>query len=248
MVIVRGPSKFDVGGRQNRVRISHSFAIAAKEVTVEQFQRFLEGNPRIRAKNTELYSPEPTCPMNSVSWYDAAAYCDWLSKQEGMPEHVWCYAPNIVGDYAGGMKLKSNPYNREGYRLPTEEEWEYSCRAGAATGYSFGEHWELLERYGWYIKNSPNRSQPVGRLKPNDLGLFDAHGNIWEWCHDFHRDNVIENLNDERIIHDSYGYYFTQRGGAFNDRPALVRSACRFRGDPSIRYNHVGFRPARTYP
>ena len=186
MVIVRGPVEFDMGeGKsQHRERIGHSFAIATKEVTVEQFQRFLKENPRIQVKNYEPYSPEPTCPMNSVSWYDAAAYCNWLSKQEGLPEDQWCYGPNEKGDYAEGMKLMSNAENRKGYRLPTEAEWEYSCRAGAVTGYSFGEPWELLEKYGWYVKNSPNRTQPVGSLKPNDLGLFDLHGNLWEWCQD----------------------------------------------------------------
>ena len=186
MVIVRGPVEFEMGeGKtQHREQIGHSFAIASKEVTVEQFETFLKENPRVQVKNYETYSPVPTCPMNSVSWYDAAAYCNWLSKKDGIPEDEWCYGPNEKGDYAEGMKLMSNAENRKGYRLPTEAEWEFSCRAGASTGYSFGEPWELLEKYGWYNKNSPNRTQPVGSLKPNDLGLFDLHGNIWEWCQD----------------------------------------------------------------
>ena len=190
---VRLSSRWEKETSQHRERIGHSFAIATKEVTVEQFQRFLKENPRIQVKNYEPYSPEPTCPMNSVSWYDAAAYCNWLSKKEGIPEDQWCYGPNEKGDYAEGMKLMSNAENRKGYRLPTEAEWEYSCRAGAVTGYSFGEPWELLEKYGWYVKNSPNRTQPVGSLKPNDLGLFDLHGNVWEWCQDRYEDSEKDN-------------------------------------------------------
>jgi hypothetical protein len=186
MVIVRGPVEFEMeeGRTRHRESIGYSFAIAAKEVTVEQFQRFLKENPGVQVKNNEQVSPVPTCPMNSVSWYDTAAYCNWLSKQDGIPEDQWCYAPNEKGDYAEGMKLVPDTRNRTGYRLPAEAEWEYSCRAGSTTGYSFGAPWELLEKYGWYGAKSPDRTTPPGSLKPNDLGLFDLHGNVWEWCQD----------------------------------------------------------------
>jgi formylglycine-generating enzyme required for sulfatase activity len=71
-----------------------------------------------------------------------------------------------------------------GYRLPTEVEWEYACRAGSTVGYSFGEPAELLEKYGWFVGNSLSKSHPCGTLKPNDFGLFDMHGNVWQWTHD----------------------------------------------------------------
>jgi eukaryotic-like serine/threonine-protein kinase len=184
MVIVRGPVEFEMGEEKFHYRktIGHSFAIASKEVTVEQFERFLKENPRVQVENSKPFSPAPTCPMNGVTWYDAAAYCNWLSKKDGIPDDEWCYGPNEKGDYAEGMRLKSNAENRKGYRLPTDAEWEFSCRAGTRTGYSFGEPWELLEKNGWYMKNSSIKSQPAGSLKPNDLGLFDLHGNVSEWC------------------------------------------------------------------
>jgi len=251
MVIVPGPVEFQMGeGKtQHRERIGHSFAIASKEVTVEQFETFLKENSRVQVKNTRSYSPTPTCPMNGVSWYDATAYCNWLSKKNGIPEVEWCYGPNEKGDHAVGMKLMSNAENRKGYRLPTEAEWEYSCRAGASTAYSFGEPWELLEKYGCYVQNSPNRTQPVGSLKPNDLGLFDSHGNIWEWCQDRYSEPPGE--KDVHIIMTSESidekHPRILRGGAFTLPPAYVRSAYRNRLAPSYRYYVSGFRPSRTY-
>jgi eukaryotic-like serine/threonine-protein kinase len=258
MVIVRGPVEFDMGqgkGRwdtgeeklRHRERIGHCFAISTKEVTVEQFQRFQKENPSINVENFEPYSPEPTCPINTVSWYDAAAYCNWLSKQDGLPEDQWCYSPNEKGDYAEGMKLMSNPDQRKGYRLPTDAEWEYSCRAEAVTPYSCGEPWGLLEKYAWYIKNSPNRTQPVGRLKPNDLGLFDLHGNVWEWCQDRYiepkREDGERNIDNHVLEKD----HRLLRGGAFNGRPAQIHSAHRERMSLANRIINGGIRPTRTY-
>jgi len=241
------------GETQHRERISHNIAIAAREVTVEQFQRFLKVSPRVLVKNHERFSPVPTCPMNSVSWYDAAAYCNWLSKQDEIPEDQWCYGPNEQGDYADGVKLMSNAENRKGYRLPSGAEWEYSCRAGAATAYSFGEPWQLLEKYAWYNKNAPNQTQPVGSLKPNDLGLFDLHGNVFEWCQDALR-AALEKEEKTTDTHISLSIFISDkhprqsRGGSFLNPPAGVRSAIRNWYAPTNRHTSIGFRPARTYP
>jgi formylglycine-generating enzyme required for sulfatase activity len=190
------------------------------------------------------YSPVRTCPMSGISWYDATAYCNWLSKREGIPEDEWCYGPNEKGDYAEGMKLMSNAENRKGYRLPTEAEWEYSCRAGASTGYSFGEPWELLEKYGWYYKNSPTRTQPVGSLKPNDLGLFDLHGNLAEWCLDGSKLGTKE-TNDLIIIYQS-GLRIL-KSGSYRVSPDSLGAADHVWITPANASGTVGFRLARTY-
>ena len=252
MVVVPGAVEFQMGdGKgQHREQIGHSFAIAAKEVTVDQFQRFLKENPRVQVKNADRYSPEASCPMNSVSWYNATAYCNWLSKKDGIPEDGWCYGPNEKGEYAEGMKLMSNPDKRKGYRLPTEAEWEYSCRAGALASYSFGEPWELLDKYGWYNLNSPNRTQPVGSLKPNDLGLFDLHGNLWEWCQgrylQHEKEGVNDDINSNKSVADEVPRIL--RGGSFDFEPAIVRSTGRIVGAPALRLVNYGFRPSRTLP
>ena len=139
---------------------------------MEQFQCFMND----RKKN----GLNPHVPQKRVTWYQAAAYCNWLSKQEGLAA---CYEANPKGKYAQGMKIVPNVL---GYRLPTEAEWEYACRAGAGTSRYYGGSEELLGRYAWYSQNSRNRIWPCGRLKPNDFGLFDMLGNVYEWCQDIY--------------------------------------------------------------
>ncbi|HEV3262230.1 MAG TPA: SUMF1/EgtB/PvdO family nonheme iron enzyme [Gemmataceae bacterium] len=248
MMMLPGREEFLMGeGREwHKQRIDHRFAIASKEVTVQQFLRFRKDHPYYKAA-----SPTADCPVNSVSWYDAAAYCNWLSRQERIPEDQWCYLPNKEGKYATGMKLAADHLRRTGYRLATEAEWEYACRAGTLTAWSWGESEELTGMYAWYYGNSGGRSHPAGTLKPNDFGLFDMHGNAWEWCEDRSeglsgekkKDN--RDITDVRIVTDAYGRVL--RGGSFNDQAVNVRCANRVRFAPTDHDDYVGIRPARTF-
>jgi formylglycine-generating enzyme required for sulfatase activity len=234
-------------GNRHKRRINRTFAIASKEVTVEQFLRFRKGHAF-----TKDCAPAGNCPVNMVSWYDAAAYCNWLSKQEGIPKEQWCYEPNEKGEYAEGMELAANPLQRTGYRLPTEAEWEYSCRAGATTAFSFGEADDLVGRYGWYDGNSLGKSHPGGALRPNDLGLFDMHGNAWEWCQDIYKEfvkggdgNAIDDIEGFRDVKSSSMRGL--RGGSFIVHLSFLRSASRTVNAPADRLAIFGFRPARTF-
>jgi formylglycine-generating enzyme required for sulfatase activity len=139
-----------------------------------------------------------------------------------------------------------------GYRLPTEAEWEYACRGGAATSRCYGETAELLRHYGWYYDNSPEQTQPVGSKKPNDWGLFDMQGNVWNWCQERHKPyaaakqgTAIDDIEDILSIDSTHSRVL--RGGSFNPQAVNVRSANRLWSVPTHRTNNVGFRPARTF-
>ncbi len=121
-------------------------------------------------------------PVDDIDWYTAAKYCRWLSEKEGIREEEMCYPP--MAEIKEGMQMPGDYLRRTGYRIPTEAEWEEACRAGSVTEWSFGDSEELLGRYCWYEVNSNRRSWPAGVKRPNDLGLFDMHGNVWQWCED----------------------------------------------------------------
>jgi formylglycine-generating enzyme required for sulfatase activity len=221
MVVISGPVAFVMGspptedGRnearevQHQRRIGRTFALAAKAVTVEQYRKF---QPRYGIGEIERFARTGDCPVILTDWVQAAAYCNWLSQQEGLPENQWCYEPvhdtkalsalaaSSAGLLAGsrdpfralgalfdrrgapGIQLAPDYLQRSGYRLPTEAEMEYATRALAQTSRYYGETEELLPHYAWYIKNAQGHTWPGALLKPNDFGLFDVHGNAFTWC------------------------------------------------------------------
>ena len=179
----------------------------------------------------------------------AAEYCNWLSQQEGLSP---CYEPNPAGKFDKGMKTAPDYLHRTGYRLPTEAEWEFACRAGTVTSWFFGESEDLLRRYAWYVTNSDNHIWPVARLKPNDFGLFDMYGNVWTMCQDRWEPVPSRSKLGGLVEDDDVGGPIsadesrTWRGGSYINQTRFVRSANR-RGDlPTDRSDNIGFRMVRT--
>ena len=242
--VIEGPVEFHMGspptepdritGRETprRMRIPRRFAIAAREVTVEQFQRFLKlggvtiDRYQLAASFLNIFSSRSPRAVDRVpTGTRRPHYCNPLSEQEGLPKDQWCYLPNEAGAYAEGMLIPADVLERTGYRLPTEAEWEYACRAGAVTSRSYGHSLDLLDAYARYQANSKGHAWMCGSLLPNDLGLFDMLGNEYEWCQNksnaaregkkgVYNDNVniVESVIDKntRIL----------RGGSFNYLPA----------------------------
>jgi formylglycine-generating enzyme len=158
-------------------------------------------------------------PVVVVSWVDAVRFCNLLSKKAGLPE---CYAWDATGDIA--CDWESN-----GYRLPSEAEWEFACRAGSDQ-VRYGE----LDDIAWYYDNSGQRLHEVGTKKPNDWGLYDMIGNVWEWCWDIY---------DAKI----YGPYRVFRGGGWCDHPRGCRASCRRKSHPTFHIDDLGFRLAQSH-
>ena len=168
----------------------------------------------VMGTNTSTFKGD-NLPVEEVSWNEAVEFCKKLNQKEGKT-----------------------------YRLPTEAEWEYACRAGSTTRFSFGDNDSGFGDYAWYTDNSGNRTHPVGQKKPNAFGLYDMHGNVWEWCNDWCNESYYSQSPEVDPQGPSSEETRVLRGGSWKDNPRNCRSTSRSNGWPySAAYrSNVGFR------
>lgn len=238
------------------VTLNRSFLLCDREVTIKQFQHFIDDSDYPASEKPKDWkgalqlAQTPDCPVDQVSWYDAILYCNWLSKKEGKQQ---CYTGNgtteTVWDSSKGKDIEYERFDcdfvKDGYRLPTEAEWEYACRAVSAKAFCFGDDEELLGAYGWISDNSRSRTWPGGVKLPNGWGLFDMHGNVSEWCQDRYGGYYAVDGRTIDPVGPRTGVYRVCRGGGWITGPAYRRSGVRQRFRPADR-NSLGFRLARS--
>lgn len=232
--------------------INRVFALANKEVTFNQWDDFIDTAKDVddvtRRKFANLGRSNLERPIGNVTWFEAVRYCNWLSEREGIPQSQWCYEPHPENGYAPGMTSKPEFWTLSGYRLPTQSEWEFACRAGGVTRRHYGSNDSLLGEYGWYQGNSSRKPQSVGTLKPNLWGFHDMHGNAMEWCVDlFGRLKRFE--SEAADIHETGVLTAADRdlrGGAYYDLPEYVRTSHRLSHPATSQLEPTGLRVART--
>jgi formylglycine-generating enzyme required for sulfatase activity len=212
---------------QRQVTVS-SFYMEKYEVTQKEYQEMMGTNP----SNFE----GDNLPVEMVSWYDAVEYCNARSRRDGL-------TPAYTISGSGNNRTVTWNRDANGYRLPTEAEWEYACRAGTTTAFNTGAR--VSNNTGWFVDNSGNTTRPVGRKPPNAWGLYDMHGNVYEWCWDWYGDYPNEEQIDPAGA--SSGSNRVLRGGSWSGSGQGARSAGRLYIPPSVRRNYLGFRLARNW-
>ena len=218
-LVVIPPGKFTMGTEETAISVTltRSFRIGIHEVTLGQWKEVMGTEPWIEFNSQNLDIAAPY-----ISWVDSVEFCRSLTERERS-------AGRLSADWE--------------YRLPTDAEWEFACRAGTETAYSFGDHWSLLDQHAWWKAKTGGQPQPVGGKLPNGWGLYDMHGNLWEWCNDVYVANVPGGINPfANSMVNSETLDRVRRGGSWNSSDKPCRSSSRAPFETTRGPRDTGFR------
>ena len=206
----------DDEGPQREVEITRPFKLGALTVTQGCWEALMGTNP-------SYFKGDPRLPVDQVSWTDLCGADGFIAKLNALTEGV--RPEGIV------------------FRLPSEAEWEYACRAGTDTAHGFVAKQATLAEHGWFDGNADSKTHPVGLKKPNAWGLYDMHGNVWEWCQDiWHKNYKGAPKDGSAWMSGGKPTYHNLRGGSWANDAGNARSACRFGLNSDSRLNMTGFR------
>jgi len=224
---------------RHEVTLTRDLLVSAYEITQGQYEA-------VHGTNPSTFGPGANLPVETVSWLQAVQFCNELSADAGLPLAYTINGPSVIWNQAAG-----------GYRLPTEAEWEDLARAGRDEAFNFGPITEpgmtdgldpVLDRIGWYVKNSGAATKPVGSKLPNDWGVYDVHGNVWEWCWDRYEADYYTEDPQTDPTGPTLPSTRVYRGGSFSDPASNCRSAVRNGLAPNLPLNSIGFRVVRWAP
>jgi formylglycine-generating enzyme required for sulfatase activity len=207
----------------------NAYFIDKYPVTQELYEKVMGVNPSKRKAKQN--------PVERTQWTDAARFCNKCSEVEGLKP---CY----------DLQSWACDFNEDGYRLPTEAEWEYACHAGSSTKYYFGDSEAELSKYAWFKPGSEGKTRPVGQKLPNRWGLYDMHGDVWQWCNDWYAEDYYTASPSENPKGPETGKQRVLRGGAWDSTPEKCRSAYRHKefpvySDACFGADSYGFRRVR---